>query len=78
MQMGEHLPAESLNLLVPFIHVILHINVFVEDKLAIIVNLFCVLLINYVNSLNSSYHISPLCINSVLIFSALVRIGFTT
>lgn len=78
MQMGEHLPAEIQNLLVPFIHVILHINVFVEDKLAIIVNLFCMLLISYVNSLNSFHHISRLCINSVLIFSALVRLGFST
>lgn len=32
---------------------------FVEDKLAIVANLFCIFL-NCVNSLNSPHHISPL------------------
>ena len=51
---------------------------FIEDKLAIIVNLFCILLISYANSLNSPHHIFLLCLNSVLILSAPVWRSFTS
>lgn len=44
---------------------------FIEDKLAIVANLFCIFL-SCVNSLNSPCHVSPLCLSSILILSALV------